>query len=153
MTPEEIRAAFAEIKEKNSDVVIEAVSTPEWPSLNGHLYVRSLTLGQREDFLLTLQEPDGAGADGKSNGKSTIRVHYGGHNAKLAAWTLCNKAGDLIFSGKTEEVDLLQERSGAAMQRVADKSASINGMDKKALEAAKNELPSVVISGSNTVSR
>lgn len=146
MTPEEIRAVFSEMKEKNSDVVIDPVPTPEWPNLDGHLYVRSFSMAQREAFLLTLQEPAGVTTDGKP----TVRVHYGGHNSKLAAWTLCNKDGVLIFSGKTDEIDLLQERSGAALQRVADKSARINGMDKKSLEEAKNDLPSVVISGLNT---
>jgi hypothetical protein len=130
MNAEELRAHLS----KSLDTEIVPVTTPEWPVLDGHIFVRSMTLKERESYLLSLQGPSGVTADGTP----TVKVQYEGANAKLAAITMCDKDGTPLFSGQPGDVEILERKSGNAMQRVIDVSARINRLNRKALEESKN---------------
>jgi hypothetical protein len=156
MNAAEMRAAFQGMHAEKRDITIEPVPTPEWPELDGHVHVKVLSVGEREIYLKSLREIEsgnGNNSGDKDNDKVvniTVTVHYENANAKLAAATMCDKDGVLVFTA--EDVALLTERHYACMERIRDVAARLNGLDARARITAKNVLPSAVTSALSTAS-
>jgi len=95
------------------------VEVPEW---GGTVRLRAMTGTARDEFGRSL-----LGADGKYTGT--------GYNAKIAAASIVKEDGELMFT--EDDVQVLGERSAAALQRVADAADELNALGAKAVETAK----------------
>ena len=93
------------------DVKIEKVTIPEW---NGHVFVRSMTSRERDDW-----------ETGYSKDKSNMR-------ATFAARTVCDEAGGLIFTDG--DIEDLGRRSASALSRIFDVASRLNGYGKQDIE-------------------
>lgn len=147
MTREELRQA---ILSESGGFTIEPVPTPEWPKVNGQIFVRTLTLPERTRYLAeirsTILQPE-VQADG--NGKAAKQATDTA-GVKLAVISMCDSEG-LTFMEESD-ITALAKQGWAALNRVVDVSARLNGMTKQSMELAKNVLPSAVMSSSSTVS-
>jgi hypothetical protein len=127
-----LREEILRIAKTREDTLIKPVATPEWPSVDGYVYVRKLSVTGRERYLDSIRE-----VTTRPGQTQTVKVLLEAASAKLAAATMCDREGNLLFT--IEDVKLLGELSYDAMQRVIDESSAINGLDEKAaLEQAKN---------------
>lgn len=127
MTREELRSLVLEAE----DIKIVPVPTPEWPKVDGYIYVRSLSGTQRERYIESIRQTVGTGK------KATVKVLIAESGAKLAVQTMCDKTGQLLFT--REDVEALGNKSAIALNRVVDASAAINGLGDDAEEEAKND--------------
>lgn len=101
------------------DITIEPVDVPEW---GGRVYVRVMDGPSRDAFELSMM---------KGRGKAA-KMSMENVRAKCAAATICNAAGERLFSDK--EIELLSKKSGAALNRVWEVSARLNGLTEKDVE-------------------
>jgi hypothetical protein len=107
-----------------NDARIEKVPVPEW---GFDVWVRSMTSADRDAF-------EAAALSEKDRGK---RVSMENFRARLAARTVCDADGTLLFS--EHDVTELGKKSAAAMDRIFGVAARINGMSNKDVEElAKN---------------
>lgn len=148
MTREELRQAIlsAPIARRTT----KPVATPEWPAIDGQVFVRSLTLPERTKYLGEIRKlvlsPD---VLTNQNGKAAEEaVDVSG--VKLVVLTMCTEDGEQLM--EESDVEILALQSWSALNRVVDVSADLNGLTKQSLEKAKNVSPSAVTSSTNTVS-
>ena len=113
------------------DIKIVPVPTPEWPEVDGYIYVRSLSGTQRERYIESIRQTIGTGK------KATVKVLIAESGAKLAVQTMCDETGQLLFN--RDDVEALGAKSAIALNRVVDASAAINGLGDDAEEEAKND--------------
>lgn len=145
MNREELREAVLAIAREKRDIVIRSVATPEWPGLDGKIHVRSMSLAGRDayiDSVRTIRQVAGDMPD--------IKIILAGASAKLAASTMCDERGELLFI--EEDIPLLADLSALAMERVVDMASEINELDEKSarekVQRAKNALaPAVAEAG------
>jgi hypothetical protein len=105
------------------DMKTETVEVPEW---GGAVLVKTMTGTERDAFEFSLV----AGQDAEKRKVSHVR-------ARLVAYTLVDEAGALLFS--EADIAALGAKSAAALDRVYDVAARLNGVGQKDLEAlAKN---------------
>jgi hypothetical protein len=128
-----IRVLNAEDILQVSDIKVVPVDVPEW---GGMVYVRAMTAIDREKYIESMRQTIGVGKD------ASVQVILRFGSAKLAALTLCNSEGVLLFDKKPETIQALAQKSAKAMERVVDAAAKLNGLDddeekKKAVETAK----------------
>lgn len=135
MNREELRQAILSA----SDTIIRPVPTPEWPTVNGQVHVRTMTLPERTQYLAYVR----ALAQSVEHVKDAQDMA----GVRLVVLTMCDSEGTVLM--EIADIEPLAKKSWLAMNRVVDESASINGLTKQSLELAKNGLPSVVISASN----
>ena len=101
------------------DFKTEVVSVPEW---GGDVLVGTMTGAGRDNF--EAQTLD------KKTGRKNMR-------AKLAAATIYDESGELMFTEK--DIEELGKKSGAALERVFDVALRINRIGQKDVEElAKN---------------
>lgn len=118
------------------DINIVPVSVPEW---GGTVYVKSMTALQREKYIESMRSVV-IGPNGTQITKTVLR-HA---NGKLAALTICDAKGNLLFERSPDVIEKLGQKSAKALERVADAASKLNGLDdederkKKAIERAKN---------------
>lgn len=154
MNREELRQAILSAE----DMVIEPVPTPEWPSVDGSVFVRSLTLPERSKYLALIRsfvkrdevqaaliKPEAQLAAAEGQVLNEARDLSGVH---LVVAATCDAQGQGIFM--LGDVEILAEKSWAALNRCVDAAARLNGLSKKAMETVKNDSPSVVTSASST---
>lgn len=104
-----------------NDLKTEVVAVPEW---GGDVIVTTMSAFSRDQFESSIV--------GKNGGANTINIR-----AKLAAATIVDEAGELLFSEK--DIAPLGKKSGAALDRifaVAQKLSRISNDDVE--ELAKN---------------
>ena len=115
----------AELREKienANDLRIEPVSVPEWPDVNGHLFVR--TMGSKERGIWETH------AAANSERSETLRE-------LLASQTMCDEAGEPVFTDA--DVAMLGKKSSAALFRVFEASRKLNPLsDDDITELVKN---------------
>lgn len=136
---------------KAKDARIEPVPTPEWPSVNGHVFVRTMSAFVKDRFVSSLSDIKAqATPDGGVTANITVFTQQA--SLKLVSMTACDENGNLIFT--EGDVAMLGERDAVCMQRLVDKTSEINGLSDKAKGDAKNSSASVTVevrpSGSNT---
>ena len=120
----------------SEDIKIIPVPTPEWPKVDGHIFVRTLSGTQRERYIESIRQTIGTGK------KATIKVLIAESGAKLAVQTMCTEQGELLFDRTPEDVAALGAKSAIALVRVVDASAKLNGLSDDAEEESKNDFAS-----------
>ena len=106
-----------------TDVVTQKVEVPEW---NGHVYIRMMTAKGRDEFetmAIRSQVDDPTRADVK------------GLRSLLVVLTLCDQAGDLLFSKK--DIGIIEQKSASALDRIILEAQKLNGLNPEAVEEAK----------------
>lgn len=105
-----------------SDLTRELVSVPEW---GGEVYVRTMTGTERDAFETAIYN------------STAKRVNTENIRARLAAATLCDDKGVLLFAPK--DLAALGAKSAKALDRVYETAQRLNGMSAKDVEdLAKN---------------
>lgn len=110
------------------DIRIDVVPVPEW---GGIVHIRTLTGLQREEYVESIRKVTGQGR------KQSVEIVLQRSGAKLAAQTICDETGKLLFS--KADIPALAAKSAKALQRVIDAAAKLNGIDDEAEENAKND--------------
>ena len=106
------------------DVKIEPVECPEW---GGTIYVRNMTGKAREKFERSRY---------RMHGKD-IEVVHENTRASLLVASVCDKDGNLVFT--EADIDALNEKNGAVLDRLFDVAQRLSAMRKEDIEArAKN---------------
>jgi len=106
LTREQILAA--------DDLPREKVDTPEW---NGEVWVRTLTVGQRERW------------------ERMVADHQGEILPTVVVMTACDEAGNLLFT--EEDIPALAGKSAAPVGRIAEtalKLAKVSASDQEELK-------------------
>lgn len=93
----------------HDDLKRELVETPEW---GGDVYVREMSGSSRDTYELRL-------VDQKANGGILHDIR-----AAVAALTICDETGGLIFS--TTDIEHLSQKSNAALDRICDVAQRLN---------------------------
>lgn len=104
------------------------VPTPEWPKVDGKVYVRGLAGDQRDQFETALA----AATDGKSG---RLKANTSGIRARLVALGCCDKEGEPIFT--IADLQKLGKKSAVVLDRLYDAVRRASGMDA-AEDAEKN---------------
>ena len=104
---------------KADDIQIEEVEVPEW---GGTLFVKGMTGTERDAFETSIVE---------TRGKNS-RVNMKNIRAKLAIHSICDEKGKTIFTAK--DVEVLGNKSAAALQRVFDVASRLSGISDKDVE-------------------
>lgn len=102
------------------DIQTEVVNVPEW---GGDVRVRGMTGVQRDAF-------DRATVD--ADGKADLTNFA----ARLAATCVVDDQGNPLFT--LDDIDLLADKSGAALQRVSAVAMRLSGLGAEGAAAAKN---------------
>jgi hypothetical protein len=104
---------------KQSDLVKQIVKVPEW---GGEVWVRGMTAKERDDFEASIITRRG----------STQVVNMKNVRAKLAAYSICDEDGNLLFSEK--DIDELAQKSATALQRIFEVAQVLSGITEEATE-------------------
>jgi hypothetical protein len=119
-----------------TDVQIEAVFVPEW---GGTVYVRSLPGKGRDQF-------EGSRVRIKADGK--VELVHDNTRARLLALTVCNEAGELLFS--EEDVAAIGEKNAAALDRIFDVAQRLSSLRPQDLEQkVKNSVAALTVNSSS----
>jgi len=132
------------------DVTVEAVEVPEWspdPKTKAVVFVRSMSMARKEKYVQSLRQIVGHGR------KATVQQILEGSGAKLAAETMCNSKGELLFKERSaDQIAKLGAKSSKALERVIAAAARLNGLSDDEDDAIKNDSSEskATISDSNT---
>ena len=100
-----------------NDVKIEEVEVPEW---GGTVLVREMSSAARDSFDLMIHGKDGSLENTR---------------AKLCALTICDEDGKLLFG--VDEIEVLGQKSGRALDRVFKAVQNINRLLGDSVEEAE----------------
>lgn len=103
------------------DTVTEDVPVPEW---GGVVRVKGMTGRERDRWESSIVTVDKSGKAATPN--------MDNNRAKLVAATVVDEAGNLIFTA--EDVGLLGNKSGAALERVVNVAMRLSGISSGDLE-------------------
>jgi len=120
MDPSEIRQAIGDC----DDLPIEAFVTPEWPTVDGHLYLRGLTADEqdeREVFLANAAIPGNGENRALKIGTTHIR-------AFVVARGLVTESGERVFGDSEKDLSELGRRSGSVLDRAYDRIMELSGL-------------------------
>lgn len=139
---EELRQAI--LGTPNASDLRDLVPTPEWPTVNGQVFVRTLTLPERTQYMAEIRAqvlaPE-VQADHNGAAAQEVRDAAG---VKLAILTMCDSNGDTLMD--LEDLEVLAKKHWAPVNRIIDAAANRNGLTKAALDALKNVSPSAATS-------
>lgn len=121
------------------DIKIEPVATPEWPEVDGELYVKALT-GHARDAIERMT------TDNNFRFKKDLFDNF---RALYASVTLVDADGRLIFDER--DVELLGEKSSIALQRVYEKAVALSAVRQGDVDGIAEDLKDVpsAVSGSD----
>lgn len=109
----------------NDANIVPAQPTPEWPEVDGQIFLRSISAAERLRYAHTLRDRD-------PNEEADVTVW-----TRLLVLCLCDAEGRPLFTD--EEADLLAEKSAAVLHRLFLEACAhnvIGGTSQRAL--AKN---------------
>lgn len=109
------------------DIQIEEVEVPEW---EGTIYVRGMSGTARDRFDESILID---GPKGQPQKASMIDAR-----AKLAAATICDSDGNLLFSPK--DIKALGEKSSAPLTRIFEVAQRLSGLSDADVEELTEEL-------------
>ena len=112
-----------------NDIKIVKVDMPEW--LDGYVYVKGMNGLEREEFEKFYRDD--------TNEPLNIR-------AKLAAMTICDEDGTLLFS--IEDAEELGKKSASSLVRIFDVSRGLNSLGDEESEKASEEMETDPLKGS-----
>lgn len=115
------------------DIVLEEVEVPEW---GGNVYVKGLTGAERDKFEASLV---------LERGKSRT-MNLANIRAKLCVLTICDEKRERLF--KSEEVQMLSQKSAAALQRVFIVARKLSKIENEDVEELAGELKEDPFDGS-----
>ena len=98
---------------------VQAVPTPEWPDLDGELYVRRISARQHEDWINGMPEKEEDRVDTRAN---------------FAVFCVCDAEGKLVFT--PEDSAMLGGKCAKVVDRLFTAARDFNGL--KDDTAAKN---------------
>jgi len=98
-----------------SDIKLELVPVPEW---GGDVWVKGMTGAERDKFEGSFV------ALGKSG-----KLDMSDLRAKLCSFTVCDKDGKLLFTGK--DIKALSQKSAAALQRIFKVAQRLSGIGEE----------------------
>ena len=101
------------------DLPIERVEVPDW---GGCIYVKTLTGTERDQF-------EQMATDRRAKKRFDVR----GLKVRLIGMALCDKTGKLLFGGDSD-VEQLNKKSGAALERVYKTVSKLSGLTQEDLE-------------------
>ena len=110
---------------KAQDIKIELVEVPEW---GGQVYVKGMTGTERDAFESSIVQ-----TRGKNSSVNMVNIR-----AKLAAQTICDEAGERLFSDA--DIRALGKKSANALQRVFDVAQKLSGITSDDVEELAGEL-------------
>ena len=110
------------------DLRLEEVPVPEWPC--GTLYVRMMTGIERDQWEGLVQKRT------NGNGKSIDLV---GIRALLVALTAVDQDGNRVFD--EDDVDQLQSKTAAVLDRIAGVAMASHGIGEKDIDDLKKSFP------------
>lgn len=114
----------------------EVVQVPEW---GGDVRLRTLTAKERDNFEAGLQERRG--------GK--VKDNVANFRARLVSLCAVDEAGGLLFTNR-QEVELLGNKSVAALQRLFDKCNEMNGISEKDIEELTEDFDEAPVESSTS---
>ena len=104
------------------DLPSERLDVPEW---GGSIYVKSLTGAERDGFeALIIRKRE---SNRKTGGMSIL-----GLKARLVILTACDAAGERLF--KDDDIDALNAKSGAALDRIFQVAQRLSGLSAEDVE-------------------
>jgi len=109
-----------------SDIGIEKVSVPEW---GGEIYVKAMSLGDRNKCSLCLFDTD---EKGEQIAKKDVD-----YNTVMLAFTLCDKKGKLIFS--EEDIEAISNKSTKATDRCLEVAKRLNNFTEEEVDNAEKK--------------
>lgn len=145
MNLEQIRSSI----QSAQDTKIVPVPTPEWPDVDGHVYVRTMSQRMKEAFIESISRTRFQMNEGKGAAVD-ITLFKDESTIKLAACTTCDEHGQLLFT--LEDVTWLGEKHADCVQRIIDATSELNGFSDKSKADAKNVSASVSVKDHPTVS-
>lgn len=123
---------FSEMIGGKTDRKPKLVSTPEWPDVDGKLFVRRLTMLERVEFYSAANKQQAtAGAAFQSF---------------VVAYCACDEAGTRGFTD--DEWKTLQNEPGSVVERISDAADEWNLLSFSARETVKKNLETPLDSGS-----
>jgi len=128
MTPEEARALITQDDQPR----VEPFPTPEWPTLDGSLYVRGMTPDEQDDHEIFLANHSGAENE---NGDTLIKIGTKHVRARVAVKGLVTRGNERVYSDSEEHISQLgSSNNGAVVDRLYQKVRELSGLTKQAAE-------------------
>ena len=107
----------------NNDLPIRDVPVPEWGPDSG-VRVRTLPVVELEEFQNSIQN--------SRKGKVNKRIDLKGTTARLLVITVVDEKGQSVFN--EADVAALNQKSAAAVQRIANAAMELNGLKEQDME-------------------
>jgi len=120
---------------KVKDIAVEKVEVPAW---GGSVFVKGMTGTERDAFESSIVQQRGKNAS----------VNMANIRAKLASQTICNEAGERLFSDA--DVKALGAKSASALQLVFEVAQRLSGISGDDVEELAKELEDNPFDGSPT---
>jgi hypothetical protein len=97
------------------NAVIEPIATPEWPAVDGQVFVMTMSARARDAWeAAIIADPD--------------KRNYDNIRARLAVLCTCDKDGALLFG--MDDADRLGDESALVLDRIWELGRTLAGMDK-----------------------
>lgn len=105
-----------------------------------HVFVRTLTCGQRDDFVSTCIN--------ENTGKVSRNVKN--VTARLLAWSVCNEAGELLFPNMEEGIQVFRLKAADQCGKLFDAAAELNGLTEADVKKIVEDFPETPSAGSSS---
>lgn len=117
----------------------EVVPVPEW---GGDVRLRTLSGKERDKFESTLQQRKG----------NRVKDNMENFRARLVGLCAVDATGGPLFTN-TQQINLLGDRSVAALQRLFDKCNEMNGFSEQDIEELTEDFEEAPVAASTSVSQ
>lgn len=115
-----------ELIQRQDDLPREPFPTPEWPELDGELYVRGMTgvEGDEHEIFMANHAVDGKIKPGTPHVSATLGVKG-----------LVDQNGERVFTNSPEDIAILGGKAKSLLDRLFFKIQELSGIGKAAAEA------------------
>ena len=136
MSDEASAPSLAQTILEANDLKLEAVATPEWPAVDGSVYVRCMEVRDLDSYQIWLMRRTHEVPEGEEGGvrlqvddADTVQIRE-----KILVRSVCDADGKLLFS--EADMGALGKKNAITMDRLYQAARRINDLD-----VAKNENP------------
>ncbi len=123
MNPQELKALI----QQQDDLPREPFPTPEWPELDGQLFVRGMTADEGDEHEIFMANH--SDLDGK------IQPGTPYLSARIGVKGLVDVDGDRLFTDSPEDIAILSGKANILLNRLYFKVRKLSGIGKAAAEA------------------